>query len=356
MVTLQLTARSPGTQATIIAAAQHPPGSPSAPRTPLVIGDEYMLRVRLLPLHLSFGQHTIDFLTAFAPPPPPSNAAKACGSDQGGGSGGGDDQPDEMSLFLQSCDIGPFKLRIDYQPRLINLRALQNGAYLELLNLFPLEGVGLQVERVQLSGVTGFAAVVNACLESWVRDVTGSQLHKFLAGTAAVRPLVNVGRGMADLVLVPLKQYKRDGKILRGIRKGTAQCAGRVLAETLNTSYKLVRYVSRTLDDIVTPGAADGTSRAMQCYDVQPRGVMDSLEQAYVSLSREVLSAAHTIVAIPYEEREELGGYARTVVRALPIAVLRPVIGATEAVSFALLGFRNTLQPGKKKEEEAQWQ
>jgi autophagy-related protein 2 len=70
----------------------------------------------------------------------------------------------------------------------------------------------------------------------------------------------------------------------------------------------------------------------------------------------QVHMAAHTIVAIPYEEREERGGYARTVVRALPVAVLRPVVGATEAVSFALLGFRNTLQPSKRKEEEARWQ
>jgi hypothetical protein len=39
------------------------------------------------------------------------------------------------------------------------------------------------------------------------------QMHKFLAGTAAIRPLVSVGKGVADLVLVPLKQYKRDGKV-----------------------------------------------------------------------------------------------------------------------------------------------
>jgi hypothetical protein len=29
-----------------------------------------------------------------------------------------------------------------------------------------------------------------------------------------------------------------------------------------------------------------------QCYDVQPSGVLDSLEQAYDSLSREVINAA----------------------------------------------------------------
>jgi hypothetical protein len=55
----------------------------------------------------------------------------------------------------------------------------------------------------------------------------------------------------------------------------------------------MYRYISRTLDDIITPSGSQSSSRAMQqCYDVQPSGVLDSLEQAYDSLSREVSNAA----------------------------------------------------------------
>lgn len=45
-------------------------------------------------------------------------------------------------------------------------------------------------------------------------------------------------------------------------------------------------------------------------------------------------------------------GPVRTVVRAVPIAVLRPMIGATEAVSKTLLGLRNTMDPGAQAETE----
>lgn len=31
-----------------------------------------------------------------------------------------------------------------------------------------------------------------AVLQSWVQDITTNQLHKFLAGTTAVRPLVSM--------------------------------------------------------------------------------------------------------------------------------------------------------------------
>jgi hypothetical protein len=91
-----------------------------------------MLKVRLLPLHLSFGQHTIDFLAAFAgaqQQQQQSGPARASSS-------GSDvpqkevDQSDAASdgagaIFFQSCDIGAVKLRIDYMSRLINVRALQ---------------------------------------------------------------------------------------------------------------------------------------------------------------------------------------------------------------------------------------
>lgn len=43
-------------------------------------------------------------------------------------------------------------------------------------------------------------------------------------------------------------------------------------------------------------------------------------------------------------------GPVRAVVRAVPIAVLKPMIGASEAVSKALLGLRNSLDPDAQAE------
>lgn len=70
--------------------------------------------------------------------------------------------------------------------------------------------------------------------------------------------------------------------------------------------------------------------------------------------------AAQTIIAIPYEEQEEVIGphgrsYVRSVARALPVAVLRPVVGASEALSCTLLGFRNYMSPVIRREEEGKW-
>jgi autophagy-related protein 2 len=86
--------------------------------------------------------------------------------------------------------------------------------------------------------------------------------------------------------------------------------------------------------------------------------VRDSLEVAYDSLSRHVHTAAHTILAIPLQELERCGpqGSMRAVIRAIPIAVLQPVVGATQALSVTLLGVRNKIDPALRKEEEDLWQ
>lgn len=84
----------------------------------------------------------------------------------------------------------------------------------------------------------------------------------------------------------------------------------------------------------------------------QPVGVMDGLHQAYDSLTRGVREAVHTIVAVPKSEYRKTGthGAIKAAVRGVPVAVLRPIIGTTEAVARTLLGVRNALDPAKKRD------
>lgn len=45
----------------------------------------------------------------------------------------------------------------------------------------------------------------------------------------------------------------------------------------------------------------------------------------------------------------------KKVIRAVPIAVLKPMIGASEAVSKTLLGLRNTMDPQNRRENEEKY-
>ena len=99
---------------------------------------------------------------------------------------------------------------------------------------------------------------------------------------------VTVGKGVADLVLLPVEQYRRDGRVFRGLRKGTQSFLRAITIETLHTSHRVASYISRTLDDIVTQPGAHASLRGLEYYDEQPTGVIDSLEHAYDALAKEV--------------------------------------------------------------------
>ena len=114
-------------------------------------------------------------------------------------------------------------------------------------------------------------------------------------------------------------------------------------------------------------------------YADQPQDVREGMQSAYRSLSRNLNSAAQTILAVPMEVYERSSneasptsylrclcfftivvcrnfqGPVRAIVRAVPIAVLKPMIGASEAVSKTLFGLRNTMDPEVKHENEAKY-
>jgi autophagy-related protein 2 len=73
------------------------------------------------------------------------------------------------------------------------------------------------------------------------------------------------------------------------------------------------------------------------------------------SLARGFDHANYKIVVVPYKEFQDKGAAsaAKSIVRGIPVAILAPLAGVNEAMSYTLLGARNTLRPNIRKEEEA---
>ena len=93
-------------------------------------------------------------------------------------------------------------------------------------------------------------------------------------------------------------------------------------------------------------------------WENQPATVGDGLRRGYSSLSREVTSAVDTIVTLPlkqYRRSGSRGELIQTVVTALPIAILRPIAGTAEALSYTLLGLRNNIDPSARAADEDIW-
>ena len=102
--------------------------------------------------------------------------------------------------------------------------------------------------------------------------------------------------------------------------------------------------VSAPLAAPVAPSLDDG--------HVDAGEYIENAADARDSLAREVKRAAFVLVALPYGEYQRTGpaAAAKSVLRGVPVAIIRPLIGATQAVSSTLLGFRNALDPDSQME------
>ncbi|KAF9120435.1 autophagy- protein 2 [Mortierella sp. 14UC] len=426
---------------------------------------EYRLRVRILPLRLYIDQDALMFLIKFF--------VQGTGGGGGGPSGAGDTQPEGMAavpdnvekkkpneIYFQSVQLGEIAVKMDYKPKHVDYTGLSGGNFVELMNFFHLDAAEMTLQEVRLHGINGFAKMGQDLVAAWLPHIRSTQVPNMVSGLTPIRSLVNLGSGIADLVLLPIEQYKRDGHIIRGLQKGGQAFTRATTLEALKIGAKLAvgtqvllehadeifgsgagvasghggkaitasrgasvegdddmdpynnnnsgkrmvatmvtdseAYMQESIDDedqllqhlhhqqqqqqlehqhylqsigqgtssSASPasgngGSAKGNSNPaalsrVSKYANQPADINEGMELAYKSLSKNIGTAAHTIFAVPMEVYERTGaqGSVRAVIRAVPVAVLKPMIGATEAFSKVLIGIRNSIDPAQRLQNE----
>jgi autophagy-related protein 2 len=255
--------------------------------------------------------------------------------------------------LFQSFKVKPFKLKVNYTPEKVDVAALRQGSYVELINISPLVDMVITLQAVHLEGLIGFDQNVKELLGRWIGDICATQMHKFLANAKAFQPFSNVGGHAVDLVVVPWEAYRKGEPVGRAMRTGAASFAGTLAYETLNTGAKLTGYAAQALSSASAPQNA--FSALPSRPNEAPRGIGETANHALESLARGLETANYKIVIVPYREYRRTGtsGAVRSVMRGIPVAIAAPVGAATEALSYTLLGARNQVRPDIRKEEEA---
>ncbi|KAL3233879.1 Autophagy-related protein 2 [Nakaseomyces bracarensis] len=307
-----------------------------------------------------------------------------------------DDYPE--ILFIQKFKTNTVKLRIDYKPKKTK-NGLYSGHIMDIMNLFVLDESKLSLKGVILYGINGFTELGEELIKVWGTDVTSKQLFNVLQGFSPIKSFVSIGEGAQAFITVLLAEYKRDKSITRSVKKGgnifvktttgdfiklstklalgtqsllenTEGMFGGIgpkgrMTSILEESSKLLDMEELFQEDQLLAGnnpkvrnkppsavvidtsqrGEDGRPRVVSLYADQPLDVHQGLEEAYQALEKHLQIAYDTIWKTNKELRGMEGSGAKaaaiTIARAAPIAIIRPMIGATEAIAKTLQGLYN---------------
>lgn len=86
-----------------------------------------------------------------------------------------------------------------------------------MINFLSLDGAKFYLKQIQLTGIKSWEKLLRKTLEVWLPHIKETQLPHLASGITGIRSIVNIGTGIADLVLLPIEQFKKDGRIFRGI-------------------------------------------------------------------------------------------------------------------------------------------
>lgn len=304
---------------------------------------EIVLKVTILPLRLHVDQDALDFITRFF-------EFKA-ESDLGPGA------PSEEP-FLQRVEVNSVQVKLDFKPKRVDYAGLRSGHTTEFMNFLILDEADMTLRHTIIYGVSGFEKMGKCLNDIWMPDIKKNQLPGILAGLAPVRSIVNVGGGIKDLVVIPLHEYKKDGRIVRSISKGAAAFAKTTGTELVKMGAKVAIGVQTVLQGAegflgpqdtalahVNSSEEEEERRQISLYANQPVGVVQGLKGGYARLQRDLVVARDAIIAVPGEVMEE--GSAKGVLKAVrkyaPTVILRPVIGVATGAGQVLMGATNSL-------------
>ena len=326
-----------------------------------VAASEMVIKVKVLPLRLHVDQDALDFITRFFEFKDDSTPIHASPSDV---------------PFIQRIEIHDIPVALDFKPKRVDYAGIRSGHTTEFMNFMILEESRMVLRHVILYGVSGFDKMGKELNSIWMDNIKRTQLPGILAGLAPVRSLVNAGSGFKELIEIPIREYRKDGRIVRSIGKGVGAFAKTTGTEVVKLGAKLAigtQYALQGAEGILVKGSGghgEGSSAAgefgdddefpeerkqISLYAEQPMGIIQGVRGAYASLARDLSVARDAIIAVPAEIMESTSaqGAAKAVLKRAPTIIFRPAIGATKAIGQTLLGATNSLDPENRRRMEA---
>ncbi|WBW73036.1 autophagy associated intermembrane lipid transfer protein Atg2 [Schizosaccharomyces osmophilus] len=304
---------------------------------PELMNNELRVEIGILPSKMYIDQDTLDFIIrffTFKPEVPTETDVSTT------------DLP-----FFQSICVHATHFTVDYKFKNPNPAGIKSGRLPDFGNFLVVQGSEVFLRQLQIYGLSGIEEFLHALLTVWFQDIRNSQLQKVLNGLVPIRTLFTVGSGVKDIFVSPVKGLQKK-RSMRRFRHGVLKFTGKYMndllsfnAQGMTGTHALLKQVEEYLQS-----SRELRSRRFSYYANQPESLEQGLLEGYHGFRQGLVGARTTLQSIPGEASQSasLGSAAQVVSKKMPLAMLKPMVGATEAVSKTLWGLSNSLQPQRR--------
>uniref|UniRef100_A0A224XCK3 Autophagy-related protein 2 n=1 Tax=Panstrongylus lignarius TaxID=156445 RepID=A0A224XCK3_9HEMI len=267
-------------------------------------------------------------------------------------------------LFIRNFIFSPeVPIRIDYEGKRVDLT---HGPLAGLLmGLAQLNCLQIRLKRLSYKhGLLGLDRLISYALTEWVNDIKKTQFPSLIGGVGPMHALVQLFQGIRDLFWLPIEQYQKDGRIVRGLQRGANSFTTSTAIAALELTARIVQAIQSIAEaafDMVSPGPSVRRSHGSRCKKQHcyshPSDIREGVANAYTLVKEGLGETAETLVRVASAEAEQKGavGAVGGVLRQLPPTVVAPIILATAATSNLIGGVHSQLAPDSRREATLKW-
>jgi len=148
-----------------------------------------------------------------------------------------------------------------------------------------------------------------------------------------------------------------DGNIGLGVRNGTISFGVKAtssIADGFTRVSGAVTTVFETVEDSIHDKSKQSTTSK---WADQPVNTVDGFRDGYNAIAEQFSEVKDNIILIPYEEYEKYGaaGYITGMMKVIPLAIIKPVIGTTTGATRVITGVANGCVPTGRKYADGKW-
>ncbi|CAK9301864.1 unnamed protein product [Gordionus sp. m RMFG-2023] len=278
--------------------------------------------------------------------------------------------------FIFSPDV---PIKIDYRGKFIDLG---QGTFIGLLMaLAQLNCSEIKLKKLyNSSGILSIEKLLNYIIKEWLTDIKNNQLKGILSGIGPMHSFVQLAQGVKDLVYLPIQQYRKDRRIIKGLKRGASSFTSLSAISTIELSYKFVEFLKTAAETTYIMLSPENERNSLVSYsnyssrfegsneiyfrpsknlmlDIRPLDIRDGVSSAYHLVKEGFSQTALDMIkrAALQHEIDGLTGVAGSLIRDIPRGIMRPALATAKATSTLLDGVKHSFVPQARKDSLDKW-